>query len=1198
MSRLYDQLADEIFDTLKGYGKILSLFDKDGNRVFAPTNARRVFCQPDKMMISLDENGDDSQVKMYLSQSTDIKDMQSLISTLRNISTRYNVLFNVRKFGKELAPRDFAYQSLPESIAEGLWGTTKTSYQKIGNSKLVIRHSASVDESVKGSRTRKIKSVFIENTRGERFYSPPNLKVARALAQHINMGGTPYDEFGNIISGYFNEMVNLNKGLKSLKKSNTRSIKFMESAIHSRLSNIKTDLVNIAKIRKYQNIKESMLQDTSLINEDMDQVQSVSNSLTDCFQDSTNTLDFIPYITRAILSSSTINQIITLVDNTTKQDLLNTLTSEFGFTAGVDFISSVANPLLITMTEEAAGEAIPYLNEFHPNEYKSEEKMPNIKLKPDTMSQAIKSLNNIGRFDQGKDFTVSAFGNSIFVTDPANFREIKDILTKTGVIMGSPERKTGGTMNYISAKKSSPAVPRGIVKKGGVWESTGKTKIEQWCEKWIDANMPSSSSALNTSGDQSQIENRSKDLARGISAFMTGNISVHPKKVDDSRFRSEKDAYNYKVGEVAELHFGNDMFSNFLATVYDKLMHGLKLSGPEKQVADKAAEYATIAAEPVAAESAMHTEDMDEQSTAIVEFNPDATDEEKAYRMEYFEARVYNSTSSFTNVSWKNDENTAIITIGDNSDPEQTMEDLEYLKHDFKDITDISMDSSETIEENTSNEDILRISFPTDGDDTIANVLIAFLDKMNVLSNEIEDGNRVMTFDADNQDIDTIKEKISGLLAGIGVDADISTESTQETEINEFAGDERDWSHGGIEVGSMVSTPLGAGHVVDISGDAVKVEMMSGKIEKLHIDDVNSVSESISKEIDEWFEQFNPDKILGEFRIEDANKPMITITTSSSQSVNAINRVLRNKFGATVVGTDYKNINGEKKIVIRAQADSADISAIEQTLAGMPEVDNVESDIKEGIKYGSGDDVSMEDAMKAAVKIRDACRSFSDDEQYSDFISAIDKHYGAAIADAIDSGYSGDKLHYQSALEPELVDLINNTDSIIQYGMDSLNLEEAFSDDPVGDAEEYYQQAYDRGDKLASVISQAVDNFSIDDFIKTMGSDLGMDSIGPNADPEDITVTDGEVFSSLEWYIANQAEMLSGSDDIRVDTPDVYDEVKDMFPKIKQELINKGLLFSQTEGAIPGNVQTDFRKDVSGDHNQELARIRKLAGMK
>ncbi len=78
-----------------------------------------------------------------------------------------------------------------------MYGSSKSSYQKIGGSKVIIRHSTAVNEEKRGSRTRNIRQVFVETADGERFKIPhQNLHAAKSIAYHLNNEGY----FGDIVS--------------------------------------------------------------------------------------------------------------------------------------------------------------------------------------------------------------------------------------------------------------------------------------------------------------------------------------------------------------------------------------------------------------------------------------------------------------------------------------------------------------------------------------------------------------------------------------------------------------------------------------------------------------------------------------------------------------------------------------------------------------------------------------------------------------------------------------------------------------------------------------------------------------------------------------------------------------------------------------------------------------------------------------
>lgn len=260
MSSLFDSLSEELFQVLKGSGKTLTLYGQDGNKTYEPKSARRVFATPDNIMISVVEAGSDSEVKLYLSQSTDVRDISPLINTLRQITTRYNVLFNVRKFGRELQPKDFAYQA---SVMEAsMWGSTRTSYQRFGPTKLIVRHCRPVVEGIIGARGRNILSMFVETKEGERFrFSESHLSAGRAFAQHINQGGKPHDEIGTNLAILAQESLSLARVNRYIHHSRNvlgEQAVALRTPIKNRIVELRRAFLGMSRPRGYHKIKEAL----------------------------------------------------------------------------------------------------------------------------------------------------------------------------------------------------------------------------------------------------------------------------------------------------------------------------------------------------------------------------------------------------------------------------------------------------------------------------------------------------------------------------------------------------------------------------------------------------------------------------------------------------------------------------------------------------------------------------------------------------------------------------------------------------------------------------------------------------------------------------------------------------------------------------------------------------------------------------
>jgi hypothetical protein len=266
LTDLFNSLADEIFQVLKGTGKTLTLYDEKGKKVYNPPDARRFFAEPDKMMLSIDDDGEDSQIRLFLSQGTNIQDQLKLINTLRQLCNRFNVLFNVRLYGRELEPKDFAYQSLPANesqILEAMWGTTRTSYQKIGDSRLVIKHDGPIDATRRGSRSRAIRSLFVDNKLGERLRFPViHLTGSRAFARHLDNNGKPYDNTAMTIVELADEskkLIKLNRYIRHKKLALEEKVQEIIPVIKNRIAEIRTTLSKTSGKRGYHTQLENLV---------------------------------------------------------------------------------------------------------------------------------------------------------------------------------------------------------------------------------------------------------------------------------------------------------------------------------------------------------------------------------------------------------------------------------------------------------------------------------------------------------------------------------------------------------------------------------------------------------------------------------------------------------------------------------------------------------------------------------------------------------------------------------------------------------------------------------------------------------------------------------------------------------------------------------------------------------------------------
>ena len=153
------------------------------------------------------------------------------LKELRQFAKKRLMAFDTRDITKDnLDKRDFEFlsqnaQPKPQTSANiiqkpvgesvmsesAMYGTKTVSYQKLMDTRLIIKHSqALVDDTQPGARTRHISALFVENQDGERFKYPfIHLAGARAMQRHVANGGLPYDDIGKSIITMSEEIAQL-----------------------------------------------------------------------------------------------------------------------------------------------------------------------------------------------------------------------------------------------------------------------------------------------------------------------------------------------------------------------------------------------------------------------------------------------------------------------------------------------------------------------------------------------------------------------------------------------------------------------------------------------------------------------------------------------------------------------------------------------------------------------------------------------------------------------------------------------------------------------------------------------------------------------------------------------------------------------------------------------------------------------------
>jgi hypothetical protein len=175
--------------------------------------------------------------------------------------------FDIKNIGKSnLDKRDYAFQAKAKEepmnpiMENKMFGTSRMSYQDLGEARLVVKHSQAVNPDLPAGRTMHIEAIYIENAGGERFrYPHKHLNGARALAEHIKAGGNPYDGIGKHITSLSEELAQLRKfkGYVGRNANLAEAMGGITDVVIERIEAIKKEVHNLQRPVFYSQFAES-----------------------------------------------------------------------------------------------------------------------------------------------------------------------------------------------------------------------------------------------------------------------------------------------------------------------------------------------------------------------------------------------------------------------------------------------------------------------------------------------------------------------------------------------------------------------------------------------------------------------------------------------------------------------------------------------------------------------------------------------------------------------------------------------------------------------------------------------------------------------------------------------------------------------------------------------------------------------------
>ena len=357
-----ETVAEKIFKILKGNGHTLQLFTDEGENTVDPSSARRFYMPDSFTMVNLDETENRREVKVSISAGTDVTALKDTLYQIKKLANQSIIEYTLKQYTKKIEPKDFDYQAqkvrdmntVNEAISAA-YGSSKSSYQKLESAKLIIKHNKPVNEEQRGSRSRNIQAIYIENAEGERYKFPSNnLAGGRAMLRHVKEGGNPYDAFGQHIVEQCTEL----KKLKEFKRYSEKNGLVNEDtadiveAVSGRINNIRETLNKMKGSRSYATALEAFESKDEQLDED--DFSDVKNKFTVQYFDE-NVEGALPYVQALVKEmqavrehnqkvQETISNLVSIVENSKTVKIKE----------GTDIVGDPDNPMNHTFEDSSA----------------------------------------------------------------------------------------------------------------------------------------------------------------------------------------------------------------------------------------------------------------------------------------------------------------------------------------------------------------------------------------------------------------------------------------------------------------------------------------------------------------------------------------------------------------------------------------------------------------------------------------------------------------------------------------------------------------------------------------------------------------------------------------------------------------------------------------------------------------------------
>lgn len=396
MDKNLEKIAQELFGKIRTQFPSIKLRDADDQPTDNHKEARFFEFDYEKsglslgsITISIDDNADGENDGLVVMYTKDVVENQPdsvkrhwfrFLESLSDFASQRMMDFNVRDITKTNLDKRDRNQLINNNRGDGamteskLWGTSKTSFQKMGEATLIVKHTKPVNYNLPAGRTMHIGSIYVENADGERFRYPlKHLNGARALATHVAHGGTSYDSIGQHIIGLSEELNKLRMFKNYVERNEmvSEAMGTINEKVYERIDAVKKEILGLQNPSYYQTFVESFTDNEEvmipedLINDWIDRltIRSFNEELKNVF----------PYIYKLVGEEVAPVKELSIEDligenNSDREDETATSENFDELRAYEQFINDIDEESALLNVEDSQAEAIKKLNDLMQSE--------------------------------------------------------------------------------------------------------------------------------------------------------------------------------------------------------------------------------------------------------------------------------------------------------------------------------------------------------------------------------------------------------------------------------------------------------------------------------------------------------------------------------------------------------------------------------------------------------------------------------------------------------------------------------------------------------------------------------------------------------------------------------------------------------------------------------------------------------------